>query len=135
MNIITQENLNLISTAVIVPLVIVIGKYAINFMEIKIAQLKEKVTNEKIKKCLEVAEDAVKTAVIAVTQTYVDNIKKQGKVFFDKEQQSEAFKLAKEQALAIISAKTMSALQEELSTGEIDIWINSKIEQYVKLSK
>jgi ABC-type tungstate transport system substrate-binding protein len=68
--ILTQENINLISTALIVPLIIVIARYFISYIEMRTKELTENIRNEKLKKYLDIAEDAVKTAVIAVSQVY-----------------------------------------------------------------
>jgi len=76
-NLLTQENINLICTAVIVPLIIMLSKYIISFIELKTKQLTESIKNEKLKKYLGVAEDAIKTSVLAVTQIYVDTFKKE----------------------------------------------------------
>jgi len=132
-NLLTQENINLLSTAVIVPLIIVIAKYFISFIELKTKQLTEDIKNERLKKYLGVAEDAIKTAVIAVSQVYVDSFKKE-KAFTVDEQQK-AFTIAKQKALSIMGLKAIEVLKEELSSGEVDLWIDSKIEQYVKISK
>jgi len=132
-NLLTQENINLICTAVIVPLIIVMGKYIISFIELKTKQLTESIKNEKLKKYLGVAEDAIKTAVLAVGQIYVDTFKKENA--FTVDEQNNAFMLAKQKALSIMGEKTIEVLNEELSIGEVDLWIESKIEQYVKTSK
>jgi len=133
MNYLTPENLNIISTAVITPLILVVGKYIITFFDIKTKQLKENVKNEKMKKYLEKAEDAVETAVIAITQTYVEAFKK-GNLFTEVEQ-TKAFNDAKSKAIAIMGEKTMAALKEELSSGEIELWIDAKIDKYVQVTK
>jgi len=129
----TQENINLICTAVIVPLIIVMGKYIISFIELKTKQLTESIKNEKLKKYLGVAEDAIKTAVLAVSQVYVDTFKKENA--FTVDEQKNAFMIAKQKALSIMGEKTIEVLNEELSSGEVDLWIESKIEQYVKINK
>lgn len=133
MNLLTQENLNFIMTAVIIPLIIVMGKYIISFIELKTKQLTENIKNEKLKKYLGVAEDAIKTAVLAVSQVYVDTFKKENA--FTVDEQKKAFMIAKQKALSIMGEKTIDVLKEELSSGEVDLWIESKIEQYVKINK
>jgi len=132
-NLLTQENINLICTAVIVPLIIVMGKCMISFIELKTKQLTESIKNEKLKKYLGVAEDAIKTAVLSISQTYVDTFKKENS--FTVDAQKSAFMLAKTRALSIMGDKALEVLKEELSGGEVDLWIESKIEQYVKINK
>jgi len=132
-NLLTQQNINLICTAVIVPLIMVLAKYLICFIELKTKKLIEDTKNEKLKKYLGVAEDAIKTAVLSISQTYVDTFKKENS--FTVDAQKSAFMLAKTKALSIMGDKALTVLKEELSGGEVELWIDSKIEQYVKTSK
>jgi len=43
--------------------------------------------------------------------------------------------IAKQKALAIMGDKTLNVLKEELSGGKVDLCIESKIQQYVKINK
>jgi len=111
----------------------VLAKYLVCFIELKTKKLVEDIKNEKLKKYLGVAEDAIKTAVLSISQTYVDTFKKEDS--FTVDAQKSAFMLAKTKALSIMGDKALEVLKEELSGGEVDLWIESKIEQYVKTSK
>jgi hypothetical protein len=45
------------------------------------------------------------------------------------------FSIAKDKAKSIIGEKAISALKEELTGSELELWLDNKIEQYVKISK
>jgi hypothetical protein len=96
-----------------------------------IALIKSKMTEVKQNKYLGVAEDAVCTAVTAVTQTYVDEMKKAQS--FDKDAMKSAFNLAKSKALAIMGTKAQDIIKYVY--GDLDTWLENKIEYYVKTSK
>ncbi len=96
-----------------------------------IALIKAKMTEAKQNKYLGVAEDAVCTAVAAVTQTYVDELKKAQS--FDKDAMMSAFNLAKSKALAIMGTKAQDIIKYVY--GDLNSWLDNKIEYYVKMSK
>ncbi|NLK87714.1 MAG: hypothetical protein GX279_09515 [Clostridiaceae bacterium] len=96
-----------------------------------IAMIKAKMNEVKQNKYLSVAEDAVCTAVAAVTQTYVDGLKKAQS--FDKDAMLSAFNLAKSKALAIMGSKAQDIVKYVY--GDLNTWLDNKIEYYVKISK
>lgn len=116
--------MNIIITSVIVPLLIAITGYAVNY-------LNNKIKNDKAEKYILIAEDAVCTAVTSVAQTYVDALKKDGK--FDEEAQKVAFDEAKYKAVAIMGEAAREALKEVF--GDIDSWLDNKIQYYVRKNK
>ena len=76
-----QEILYLIITG-IVPLLIT---YGIIFLKVKIKEQEKKLENDQLIKYIDAATDAISKAVLTVSQTYVDTLKKEGK--FDAEAQ------------------------------------------------
>lgn len=129
--ILTPELIGAVITVCVIPMLGIITKYVITYIQSKTAEIEHKMNNETMEKYLKIAEDAVCTAVTAVNQTLVEVLKENGK--FDKEAQQEAFTKAKEQALAIMG----SAAQETVNQayGDINVWLNNKIEYYVNKSK
>ena len=81
-------------------------------------------------KCSE-GVDAVLAAVEFVNQTFVDSLKASGA--FDAEAQRRAFEMAKDAALASLSAGTYKWLEK--SFIDLDAWLTVQIESAVKAVK
>ena len=75
--------------------------------------------------------DSITTYVTAINQTYVDELKKQGK--FDLEAQKEAFKKVYENVLASLSEDVYVYLDEIM--GDLNTYIINQIEATVKEQK
>lgn len=127
----SNETLNIIITAIIVPTIAALVPLFIAFLNTKTNELKQKVNNEKLTKYIDIAEDAIETAVVSVTQTFVDALKKEGN--FDEVAMRIAFTEAKNKAILIMGDSAREALKQ--AYGDLDAWINSKIEFYVKQNK
>lgn len=126
-----SEYTNVIMTAVVLPLLTVATGYLVAFIRKKIAELEEKINSQKANKYLDIAEDAVCTAVTAVSQTYVEALKNNSQ--FDKAAQQAAFNMAKNKALAIMGTVAQQALRAAYT--DFDAWLDNKIEYYVNVSK
>ncbi|MCX7842803.1 MAG: ribosomal-processing cysteine protease Prp, partial [Clostridia bacterium] len=105
--------------------------YLVAYIKKKIVELEEKINNQKVNKYLDIAEDAVCTAVTAVSQTYVNALKNNSQ--FDQTAQQAAFKMAKDKALVIMGTATQDVLKDLYN--DFDAWLDSKIEYYVNTSK
>lgn len=92
---------------------------------------KTKAQNEKTKAFIDEIQGAVTTAVAYVSQTMVDDLKKQGK--FDKNAAIEALTLAYNSAIASISTGALNYLQDTF--GNVEDYLTSKIEQEVNVQK
>lgn len=127
----SNETLNIIIAAIIVPTLAALVPLLIAFINSKTNELKQKAKNEKLNKYIDIANDAVKTSVVSVYQTFVDALKKEGT--FDEQAQKVAFTEAKNKAIVIMG----DAAREALSSiyGDLDVWIDNKIEYYVKQNK
>jgi hypothetical protein len=125
-----QELQNVLIT-IAIALLPVVSAYLIALLKKKTADLEQKIMNDDLKGYVEIASDAVSTAVAAVTQTYVDGLK--GTEGWTKEAQREAFDKAKSKALAIMGGSARSAL--EILYGDVNAWLEAKIEQAVKRTK
>ena len=100
------------------------GAYLVALLRKATDALKKKADNEKINKYIEMAELAVHSAVNATSQTFVDALKREDA--FTKEKQIEAFNMAKNTVLEILSETAVAALNEIY--GDFDTWLNAQIE-------
>ena len=83
--------------------------------------------NQKIRDYMYRAEDYLANSVAMVKQTFVDSLKAEGK--FDIDAQKEAFGLAKDAWLKMMSEEMKNVVMAEI--GDVDAWIKSKIEAAV----
>jgi small GTP-binding protein len=86
---------------------------------------------ERSLRVLDGAAKLIKQVVISTTQTYVDNLKKDG--VFDKDAHAEAFNKTKEKAIQLLSAETVDLVEEIY--GNFDLWLETKIEETVHITK
>lgn len=91
------------------------------------AWLNTKIKNEKLRAVLDAVLDIVQKSVLAIQQTFVEQLKKDGK--FDKEKQQEALKKAVDLALSNISAEAKKVLEENF--GNLEDWLTMQIEALV----
>lgn len=113
--------------AIIVAVVPIITKVAISFFKSFSAEKIEKIKNENIKNIVRDAEDLVCQAVMHISQTFVESLKKSGD--FTEIQQEKAFEKAKEEVIELIPNKAVDTLSDLY--GDFDLWLESKIEQTV----
>ncbi|WP_379150859.1 hypothetical protein [Paenibacillus sp. sgz5001063] len=127
----TPEIINTILTVMVVPLLGLLAKSMIAYIKREIAHLEERIGVEAVNTHLDRASDAIESAVIAVNQTFVEGLKQQGA--FDAAAMEKSFKLAKERAIVLLG----EAAKKELSlvVGDLEAWIETKIEVYVNRNK
>ena len=101
------------------------GAYLAALLRRETAQIQQELDNETASKYMDMACDAVIQAVTYTAQTFVDTLKAEDA--FTKEKQLEAFNMAKEKVLDILGETAVNAL--EAIYGDLDTWINTKIEQ------
>ena len=118
-------------TVVIIPLLIVLTKYGIAFIQAKCEELKAKSDNELHDKYIDMLQDTVINCVLTTTQTYVDSLKTQGS--FDVEAQKTAFEMTKNAVLNILTDDAKEYLTNAVS--DFDGYLNTLIEATVKLNK
>ncbi len=109
--------LSCIVTVIILPLITLLGSKLIKLIS-------KKIDDENIEKNLIKATNIVLDAVKYVLQTYVDNLKKEGK--FTKDAQLIAFNKAKEIVLSQFNEEIKSYIKDNF--GDIDSWIDVQIE-------
>ena len=91
------------------------------------AQVEERTKSDKLAQAVQRATDTVEQVVVAVTQTYVDDLKKSGS--FDEDAQKQALKMAKEAAVELISSEVQELIGEHYN--KFDDWLLSAIEAAV----
>lgn len=128
---IDSELMNTIMTVVVIPLLVAISGYFIAYLRKKAAEVAANIEDLTIRYYIQEANEIVLQAVETLFQTYVDDLKKKGQ--FTKEAQLEAFNMAKDITLKLLSAEAKAVLIELY--GDIDLWIKTKIEQTVKQDK
>jgi hypothetical protein len=126
-----QETLNIIITAIVVPVAAALVPLLISFLNAQTDALKKRTNNEKLNVYIDIAEDAIETSVVTVFETFVKVLKEQGT--FDEEAQRVAFTEAKNKAIAIMGESAREALAQ--AYGDLDSWIDNKIEVYVAKNK
>ena len=104
-----MDNLfNTILTGVLIPILPIITAYLIALLKKKVSEIEGRINNESVSKYMEIVESVIETCVAAVSQTYVDELKQNGK--FDDAAQSEAFEMCKQKILSILSDNIIVAL-------------------------
>lgn len=119
--------INIISvlvTAVVIPVISLLGAKLVSWLSTKIK-------NEKANKMIKTATGIVVSAVKTVFQTYVDALKKEGK--FDKESQMLALTKAKDIALSQMTEDVKEFIQTNY--GELDLWLTTQIEATINTLK
>lgn len=112
--------------------IVTVGGFYINlFVREAITWLQNKTINSYIDFLLSKAEDDLIKSINATTQTFVLELKKEGK--FDKEAQIEAFEKSKQAFLQTISKETLETLKDV--KGDYEKWIENFIEDRIKKQK
>ena len=116
---------------VIIPLLGVLVYYFKIWISAKAEELQTQTDNELYWKYIGMLKDSIVTYVTAINQTYVDELKKQGK--FDLDAQKEAFKRVYDNVLASLSDDVYVYLDEII--GDLHTYIINQIEATVKEQK
>jgi len=116
---------------VLIPLLIALVGYAVKWINAKANEIKASAKDQKVQKYVEMLNDTIVSAVIAVNQTYVDALKE--KNAFTKEAQEEAFKRVYETIIVTMTEEADRYLSEAI--GDLDEYIKTKIEEAVKENK
>lgn len=126
-----QELLTTITQMVFIPLLIALTGYVVKWINAKANNLKVNTQNEYAQKYINILNDTITAAVIAVNQTYVDALKDQNA--FTKEAQEGAFKRVYETVMLSLSEEADKYLSEII--GDLNAYITAKIEEQVKINK
>lgn len=129
-----NEMINTALYVVIIVVLPIVATFVVNLIKEKIkesAVIEEATKNKNVSNIVKDALLDVMDAVLYVNQVYTDSIKKSGK--FDEEAQAEAFNLAYQAALTMISAETQKVIEQLY--GSFDEWLRLKIEAAVNTAK
>lgn len=111
----------------IIPLLGIITKYLVDFLQAKRDEINDKIDNETAEKYTEMIFDTITACVIATNQIYVNSLKEQGK--FDEEAQKKAFDMTMSAVLDILSDDVKKYMEE--FTGDLNAYITNLIEAQV----
>jgi hypothetical protein len=111
--------LSTFSTAVIIPVITLIGTYLIKW-------IKKKIQQEELERCIKITNDCVKDSVREISQTYVSKLDKSE---WNAETKAQAFDLAKNSILESMGKGVKSTVEKNI--GDFDSWLKSKIEAEV----
>lgn len=120
--------LNELFKAVLTVAVPIISAYLVGLIQSKSKAAQAGTNSVIVQDLISGAEKTVTDVVTATNQTLVDDLKKDGK--FDETAAKEAFQNAKDAILKILPQTTKDALA--VLYGDVDAWLDSKIEATVK---
>ena len=126
-----EKFLPLLFMMVIIPAISVLTVFIVTFIKTKKEELKKKIDNELICKYIDMLSETVCTCVVATNQTYVNELKKQGK--FDAEAQREAFNRTYEAVMTVLSDEAIKYLNAFY--GDLQAVVTELIEQKVNEEK
>ena len=126
-----NELLQTLLYTVITTILPIITAYIISFLKAKRDEKLQDINNEYIRNTLKDAMDIILDTVDTISQTFVDDLKKDGK--FDKDKQKEALEKAINQAKKLMSEEVISLIIEKYN--DLDEWIRTQIEAYIKKNK
>ena len=115
----------------IFPGLIVLGKFAVDWLKAKTEEAKQNTSSEQEIKQLDMFYNTISVCVFATNQTYVDNLKKIGK--FDVEAQKIAFEKTYNAVLAVLSDEVKKYIVE--TSGDLQIYLTQQIEAMVNDKK
>lgn len=115
----------------IIPLLGILTAYIVAYIRAKTNELTKISNNDTLDKYLKMLAETVSKCVIATNQTYVDNLKAQGK--FDGPAQKTAFLMTLDAVMDIMGEEVIIYLNE--ACGDISIYISNLIEAEVKAQK
>ena len=126
-----EELIQQVMYLVITGIMPIITVYIVNFLKSKIQENVKKIENDQMEKYINSETEAISIAVISISQTYVDAMKKAGK--FDEAAQKEAKRMAIEKAKELITEDARKAI--ECLYSDFDKYLDSVIESIVRESK
>ena len=126
-----QTMIPVIFQVCLIPLLAILTKYLVAWIQVKTKELTDVKDNEMFTKYMTLLSDTVINCVVTTNQTYVNTLKEQGK--FDAEAQKEAFNKTYEAVMRILTDDAKKYLSEVL--GDLDLYINTMIESQVNFQK
>lgn len=115
----------------IIPLLGILTKYLIDFLNAKRQEINQTIDNETAIKYNDMIFNTVTDCVIATNQTYVEALKAQGT--FDAEAQKVAFQKTLDAVLSILTDDAKEYIKEAF--GDITVYLTTLIESSVNKNK
>ena len=115
----------------LIPLVGVLCSYGIAFLNKKVKEVQEKVNNDLFTKYSDMLVGIVETCVIATNQTYVDELREQGK--FGPEEHDIAYHKTYDAIKELLTEEMKKVLQEGYS--DLEFYISQLIQEQVNVIK
>lgn len=125
------EMLQEIFEVCVIPLLGILTAYVIKWINLKSADLTEKIDNDILDKYIRMLDKTITECVIATNQTYVDTLKKEGS--FDKDAQKIAFEKTYNSVILILNEDAKEYLEEAFF--DLKKYITEKIEAEVAQNK
>lgn len=123
--------LEIIFRIVIIPLLSVLVRYVVKWINAKAKELKASTDNIYANKYIGMLQESITNAVIAINQTYVNALKDEN--IFDAEAQKEAFTKVYNYVIESLTEESLTYLQEII--GDLDAYITNSIEATVNQQK
>nr|DAY21026.1 MAG TPA: holin [Caudoviricetes sp.] len=120
--------LNTLLVQLLIAIIPILSAFIVRLLNLKASEIKQFTKNTRLNKYIDLAKDIVTKSVIAVNQTYVDKLKEQK--IFTEEKQKQAFKLAKDKILSILTEDVKKAIL--LLYGDLNSFLDAQIEATVK---
>ena len=126
-----QEILSTIFQLVIIPLLTVLTGYAVKWINAKANEIKAKTQDQYAQKYIDMLNNTITSTVIAINQTYVDELKEHDK--FDIEAQHAAFEKVYNMVIATLTEEAQYYLSEAIA--DLPTYITTQIEKNVNFYK
>ena len=115
----------------VVPLLGILTAYIVKFIQVKNAEIQDKINNDIADKYINMLANTITDCVLATKQTYVESLKKENA--FTKEAQEEAFQLTYNAIMSILTEDAKEYLAQIY--GDLTAYITNKIEAEVNFTK
>ncbi len=115
----------------LIPLIGILCSYGIAFMHKKLKEMQDNVKNDLFNKYSDMLMGIVETCVIATNQTYVDELKEQGR--FGPEEHDIAYHKTFDAIKALMTEEMQKVLTEVYT--DIDFYISQLIQEQVNVIK
>lgn len=116
---------------VLIPLLGIVTKYFIQFINLKIDEWKTKKDDALYQKYLTMLNETIVNAVTTTNQTYVNALKEKGQ--FDAAAQAEAFNKTYQSVVAVLGEEAQKYLSSAI--GDLNEYIRTSIERQVSVEK
>ena len=126
-----KENLSLIISVLIEIFIGVLGTFFIYFIKQGINYLKSYTYTKQQQNFLDSVQNLIIDCVECTNQTFVDELKKENS--FDLDAQRQALQITYERVINLLTPKNIEILSTY--TNDIEEWIKTIIESYIKSSK